>query len=451
MAGSISSLGVGSGLDLESLVQNLIAAESRPIQILESRKADLDLKISSFGQVQSALSSFQSAVSALKEPGAFRGINASSSDEQVLGASATQAAVTGSNVIEVTQLAQKNKLASQSFISGSEIVGTGQLSFSVGGETFNIDITDENNTLEQIRDSINTENDNTSIQASIINTDEGSRLILTADESGVANQIILNVTDDDAANTDDGGLSRLLFGIQELDQAQDATLIVDGFDVTRSSNEVSDVIQGVTLNLASTGTATVSVSEDLGVAKQSIETFVKSYNSLFSTLAAQRQGPLSGENTLLNIESRVRSLFSANYNDKDANINYLFQLGLSIDRDGILSFDGTVFDEKIGANINDVQNLFANTSSGFVSSLETVIESYVDGGGIITNRTDGLNNEKTSIDDDIERLQLRLESTEARLRKRFGSLDALVSQLNTTSSFLTQQLANLPLANQSGR
>ncbi len=449
MAGSITSLGVGSGLDLESLVQNLVSAEARPIQLLESRKVNLDLKISGFGQIQSALSAFQASVSALNTPAAFRGVSASSSDDSIFTTAASQSAVTGSNTVEVTQLAQNNKLGSQSFTGEEEVIGTGELSFTVAGETFTVAITSENNTLAQIRDAINAESGNSSVQASIINVDEGSKLILTANESGFANQIAFTVTDDDANNTDDAGLSRLVFGIQELDEALDATLVVDGFAVTRSSNEIDDVIQGITLSLNSLGTATVTASEDLGVAKTTIEALVTAYNTLATTLTVQGDNALSGENTILNIESRVRGLFSNTYNDSTANINYLFQIGLTFDRDGVLSFDSEKFDEQIGNNIGEIQNLFTNADTGFIPALENVIESYTDSDGILSNRTEGLNAEKTSIDDDIERLELRLEATEARLRARFASLDALVSQLNSTSSFLTQQLANLPTLNQS--
>lgn len=449
MAGSITSLGVGSGLDLEALVQNLLAAESRPIQLLESRKANIDLKISGFGQVQSALSEFQSAVSTLNTADAFRGVSATSSDESVLEASAAQSAVPGSNVVVVTQLAQNNKQATQSFISDSEVIGTGQLSFTVGSETFNVDITAETNTLAQIRDAINADNDNNSVQASIINIDEGSKLILTATESGAVNQINIAVTDDDGNNADDAGLSRLIFGIQEIDAAQDATFDVDGFAVTRPSNQISDVIQGVTLELSGLGTATVSASEDLGVAKSSIEAFVSAYNTLTATLAAQRDSTLSGENTLINIESRIRNLFSQSYNDSSSNINYLFQVGLSFDRDGILSFDTEEFDSVIATDFSEIQNIFTSSDAGFITLLEDVIEGYTESEGILTSRTDGLNDEKESIDEDIERIEIRLESVEARLRAQFGSLDSLLSQLNSTSSFLTQQLANLPLANNS--
>ena len=451
MAASITSLGVGSGLDLESLVQNLIAAESRPIQLLQSRQANLDVKISAFGQLQGSLSSFQTAVSALETSDAFRGITASSSDDSVFTASGDQAAVTGANVVEVTQIAQNNKLASQNFISGSEVIGEGQISFTVGAESFNVDITTETNTLELIRDAINAENDNTSVQASIINIDGGSKLILTANKPGIANQIAIAITDEDGNDVDDAGLSRLNFNIQELTPPLDAIINVDGFEVTRSSNEISDVIQGVTLNLTGVGTATVSVSENLGVAKSSITALVTSYNELVATLNVQGDTSLSGENTLLNIESRARSLFSNSYNDSSANINYLFQLGLSFDRDGILSFDGDEFDQVVGPNIDEIQNLFSNSENGFIASLNNVIKSYTDSDGIISNRTEGLNTERKSLDEDIERISLRIEDTEARLRARFSSLDGLLSRLNSTSSFLTQQLANLPLLNQSNR
>ena len=447
MAGSITSLGVGSGLDLESLVQNLVAAESRPIQLLESRKADIDLKISAFGQVQNALSEFQTAIGALSTADAFRGVTANSSDDTVFTASASQSAVPGNNDIVVTQLAQNNKFATQSFTSESEVIGTGQLSFTVAGENFTIDITSENNTLAQIRDAINAENDNSSVQASIINIDEGSKLILTANESGVANQIVFTVTDDDTNDTDDAGLSQLVFGIQEIDPALDATFQVDGFDVTRPSNQISDVIQGVTLELTGLGSATVSVSEDLGVAKTTIDAFVTAYNTLISTLNVQRESSLSGENTLLNIESRIRDLFSRSYNDSSANINYLFQLGLSFDRDGVLSFDADEFDNAVATDFNDIQSLFTDSENGFITLLETAVEGYTESDGILTARTDGLNDEKEDIDEDIERIEIRIESVEARLRAQFSALDTLLSQLNSTSTFLTQQLANLPLTN----
>ena len=447
MAGSISSLGVGSGLDLEGLVQNLIAAESRPIQLFQSRQADIDLRISAFGQVQNSLSEFQTALNALSSSDGFRGITATSSDTEILSVTAGQSAVPGSNDITVVQLAQNNRFASQAFIDETEVIGTGTLSFTVGSNAFNIEVDSENNTLGQIRDLINTDNNNDSVRASVISTDDGTRLILTAVESGEANEIAFTVTDDDANDTDDAGLSRLVFGLQEVDIAQDAIIEVDGFTATRSGNEISDVIQGVTLSLESLGDATISVDENLSVATTTIGTLVTAYNSLSSTLAVQRGTSLSGENTLINIEARLREIFSDSFNDSTSDINFLFQVGLSFDRDGVLSFDADTFTEATTNSFLEIQNLFTDSENGLITRLDDVVNGFIETGGILNARTEGLNDERRQLDEDIERIELRLESTEARLRAQFASLDALVAQLNSTSSFLTQQLANLPLAN----
>lgn len=445
MAGSITSLGVGSGLDLENIVETLVAAESRPIVLLQNRRNDNDLRISAFGLVQSALSTFQSRLDTLAEPESFRSVFATPSDSEIVTASASQSAVPGSTNIEVIQLAQSNRIASQAFIDGDEIIGTGQLSFTVGGENFNIDITSETNTLAQIRDAINNENDNTSVQASIINVDDGSRLVFTATESGSSNQIVLTVTDDDGNNTDDAGLSRIAFATQELDPPQDAIFELEGFTVTRPSNEISDVVQGITFTLQDLGNAEIAVAENLNVAGSSIDSFVSSYNTLVSTLSLQRGSTLSSENTLLTIENGIRNVFTDTFNDSSAQFNFLFQVGLSFDDEGTLNFDQEQFTEAVNTDFIDVQSLFTNTDNGFITRLDDVVTNFTQTGGVLSSRTQGLNAEQDRIDDDIAVLASRLELTEARIRSQFNSLDVLVAQLNATSSFLTQQLANLSL------
>lgn len=445
MAGSITSLGVGSGLDLENIVETLVAAESRPIVLLQNRRNDNDLRISAFGLVQSALSNFQSSLETLADPDGFRNVFATSSDSEIVTATATQSAVPGSTDIEVTQLAQSNRIASQAFVDGDEVIGTGQLNFTVGAENFNIDITSETNTLAQIRDAINNENDNTSVQASIINVDDGSRLVLTATESGLTNQIVLTVTDDDGDNIDDAGLSRIAFATQELEPPLDATFELEGFTVTRSSNEIADVVQGITFTLQDLGTASITVGENLNVAGASIESFVGSYNTLVSTLSLQRGSTLSSENALLAIENGVRNSFSGTFNDSSAQFNFLFQVGLSFDDEGTLNFDQEQFTEAVNIDFADVQSLFTDAENGFISRLDDVVTNFTQTGGVLSSRTQGLSAEQDRIDDDILVLASRLELAEARIRSQFNSLDVLVAQLNATSSFLTQQLANLSL------
>ena len=235
----------------------------------------------------------------------------------MITASVGEGSVPISSDIEVLTLAQKSKLASSAFANGDSIVGNGQLDISVGVDTFSISINDNNNTLIGIRDAINDNADNAGVSASIITADDGSHLVLTSEESGTANVLSVTVTGDgDGNDTDAAGLSNLVFvaggtqNLQEIDIAQDATLTVDGFDVTRSSNEISDVIEGVTLSLKDIGTAALSVTEDRSVGKSAVEAAVTAYNDLIISLNTQRESTLQGESLLLGIETRVRQVFT---------------------------------------------------------------------------------------------------------------------------------------------
>ena len=451
MAGSITSLGIGSGIDIESIVNQLVAVERRPIQFLETRQAELDIQISALGLVQESVSNFQSSISDLKLSTGFRSFSVTSSDDQVLTAEAGEGSVPISSDIEVLTLAQKNKLASSAYASGGSVVGNGLLNISVGVDAFSISIDDNNNTLEGIRNAINDNLSNTGVSASIITADDGSHLVLTADESGSANELSITVTgDSDGNDTDAAGLSNLVFvaggtqNLQEIDSAQDATLTVDGFNVTRSSNEISDVIEGVSLSLKDLGTSSLTVSEDRSVGESAIETAITAYNDLIISLNTQRESTLQGESLLLGIETRVRQAISNRFNVVNSSFQYLFDVGVTFDRDGILSLDSERFEQAIEDDFNGVVQLFTDPENGFAQTLDTVLSSYLDTGGLIQARTDGLSDSRSQIDDDIERIEDRIVLTEQRLRRQYSALDSLVGQLNATSVFLTQQLANLP-------
>ncbi len=451
MAGSITSLGIGSGIDIESIVNQLVEVERRPIQLLETRQAELDIQISALGLIQESVSKFQTGVSDLKLTSGFRSFSVTSSDDQVLTAEAGIGSVPISSDIEVLTLAQNNKLASGAYANSTSVVGTGVLNISVGVDTFSISIDDNNSTLEGIRNAINENVNNTGVTASIITADDGSHLVFTSNESGTQNELTITITGDgDGKDRNKNGLSALLFepsgkkNIQEIDAAEDATLEVDGFEVTRSSNDISDVIEGVTLTLKEIGTASLSVSEDRSVGKSAIEETVTAYNDLIISLNTQRESTLQGESLLLGIETRVRRAISNRFNVPGSNFQYLFDIGITFDRDGILSLDSEKFDQAIEDDFNGVVQLFTDPENGFAQAIDSILSSYVDTGGLIQARTDGLSESRSQIDDDIERFENRVALTEQRLRRQYAALDGLVGQLNATSNFLTQQLANLP-------
>ena len=454
MAGSITSLGIGSGIDIESIVNQLVAVERRPIQLLQTRQTEIDIQISALGAVRDTVSNFQAGISDLNLSSGFRAFSVTSSDDAVVTASVGEGSVPISSDVEVLTLAQKSKLASSAFVNGDSVVGNGELNISVGVDSFSININDNNNTLIGIRDAINDNADNAGVSASIIKADDGSHLILTSEESGTLSAINVTVTGDgDGNDTDAAGLSNLVFvaggtqNLQEIDIAQDATLRVDGFDVTRSSNEISDVIEGVTLSLKDVGTAALSVSEDRSIGRSGIEAAVTAYNDLIISLNTQRESTLQGDSLLLAIETRVRQVFTNRVNVEGSNYQYLFEVGLTFDRDGVLSLDAEKYDAAIEEDFNGVVQLFTNPDSGFAQAIDSILSSYVQTGGLIQARTDGLNDSRSQIDGNIERIEDRVALTERRLRRQYGALDGLVGQLNATSNFLTQQLANLPTNN----
>ena len=444
MAGSITSLGIGSGIDLESLLSNILQAEQRPLILLEGRKITAQTKISALGQVKSSISDFQTAVKALANEADFRVVSASSSNEDAFTATASSTAVKASYDLSVTQLASNNRTGTQIIADKAAALGTGSIQISVGTEAFTINIDSSNNSLEQIRDAINNDTNNTGVSANIINVDGGAKLIFTANETGLANQITIDVTDDDANNTDNAGLSQVVFGLTEIDPAQDAIFTIDGATVTRSNNEVDDVIDGVTLSLNAIGAGTLTLGENKIAARGKVSDLVDAYNKFSAAIDAQRGSSLSGEALLLTLENRVRGQFSAPYGDTSSQISLLLEVGISFDEDGIASFDESKFEELAQSNFEDLQSLFTDPDNGFVASMDDLLESYLQSDGLIDARTKGLNSTLDSIDDDIETAELRLARTEERLRAQFISLDVLTSQLSATSSFLTTQLANLP-------
>ena len=150
---------------------------------------------------------------------------------------------------------------------------------------------------------------------------------------------------------------------------------------------------------------------------------------------------------LLGIETRVRQAIGNRFNVAGSSLQYLFDVGITFDRDGILSLDSDKFDQVTADDFNGVVQLFTDPENGFAQALDTVLSSYVETGGLIEARTDGLSESRSQIDDDIERIEDRVALTEQRLRRQYAALDGLVGQLNATSNFLTQQLANLPTNN----
>jgi flagellar hook-associated protein 2 len=458
---AITATGIGSGIDIESLVTQLIRAEGEPTSNRLNRKeATLQADLSAYGSLKSALSSFQTAVKDLNDPADFLGRTSTSSNTDLFSATADETAVPAAYDIEVIQLAESAKSRSGNFTSADEVVGTGLLAISLGAETFNVNVDSENNTLAGLRDSINAANDNPGLTASIINVDGGSRLVLTSDKLGSANTIGIAVTDDDGQPVDSAGLSRLATtNLTTVQAAQDAIINVDSQPVTRDSNTFSDVIAGVkfTLDSALPGTVeSLAIGLDKGSLINNVNNFVKAYNSLADTMAnlssfnadTGAAGTLLGDSALRTVQNQIRQTLTASVSG--LGYDSLVAIGITTNDEGNLTVDATKLDEVMTDDYTAVSQLFAS-ENGLAKSLNSVLERYISTDGILTARQDGLQSNIDSLDGDREQLSRRLATLDARYRAQFTAMDILVTQLQSLGDYMTQQLASLPKPNSIGR
>ncbi|HSG92116.1 MAG TPA: flagellar filament capping protein FliD [Methylotenera sp.] len=449
---AITAGGVGSGLDIEGLVRQLVAAEGQPaIQRLDRKEANLQGDLSAFGSLKSALNAFLDSVKALQNQNDFLKRRAVSSNTELFSATANQNAVSGQYDIQVQQLAQAAKVRSTDFTSADAVVGSGSLEIAIGGaNNFTVNIAEGNNTLAGVRDAINAADDNSGITATIINVDGGSRLVLTSNKAGLGNDISIV-----ANNTGvDGDLTQLnTANLVSLQSAQSAIFLVDQQSVTRDSNSISDVIDGITFDLkkAEPGTTgTLTVSQDNASVKTKVNAFVEAYNALNQTMRqlasydaeTERAGPLLGDAALRGVQSQLRQTISGAV--EGLGVSTLAELGITTNKDtGGLTLETAKLDAVLASDFSAVANIFAS-ENGLSNKLANVLERYAGSDGILDNRTSGLRSRIDTIDSDRERLADRLSAVEARYRAQFTAMDILVAQLSTIGNFLGQQLANLP-------
>ena len=390
--------GIGStNLDVSSIVAQLMAVEKRPLNVLNIKEASYQAKLSAFGSLKGALSSFQSILSGLSNTTKFQALKATSSDSSIFTATASSIAVAGTYSLDaVTKLAQSQKLAASGQASSTAVIGNGTLTFDFGtisgatvdgagkytGATFTsngagtktVTIDASNNSLQGIRDAINVAK--IGVTATIINDGGTSpyRLALTSDSIGKTNSIKISVVESGATGLDallahdPAGLPAAQH-LAETATAQNAEFKVDGIAVSKASNTVTDVIKGVTLNLQKIMATPVSLTivRETATVKSSVDGFVKAYNDLNKTLkdvsaynSATKQGAiLQGDSTVRTLQSQIRAVLATPVSNTGGSLSTLSQIGVSFQKDGTLALDASKLDTAITNNFNDLASLFA--------------------------------------------------------------------------------------------
>ncbi|MEY4377151.1 MAG: hypothetical protein RJB26_1701 [Pseudomonadota bacterium] len=454
--GAIVTNGLGSGLDINGLVTQLVQAEGAPRQTSLARKeSTLQARLSAFGSFRAAAEKFRSAVARLKDTSSFQARKATSGDTTLFTASAATTASEGSYAVEVVRLAQQHKLASAPVAASTTVVGTGTLTLTVGTTSANLVIDSSNQTLAGIRDAINGMTNNPGVQATIITATDGARLVLTATSTGSANAIKVTQTGGN------GGLAALAYdpansitALTQLQAAQSSRALINGYSVESATNTVSGALEGVTLTLAAASTPgeteTLTVELDKAGTRSAVTDFVAAYNQLSASLkgagaydaTTKRGGPLLGDSTLRDFSAAVRrELGSVAGKDGDT-FRRLAEVGVTVQLDGTMAVDSTKLDAALANDFDAVGKVFAS-DGGYARRLDGLLERYVGTTGLIETRTQGLQSSLKDIDAQRTALQARLTGVEARLRKQYNALDGVLAQMKQTSNYLSQQLASL--------
>ncbi|MGK0442095.1 MAG: flagellar hook-associated protein 2 [Pseudohongiellaceae bacterium] len=451
---AIAASGIGSGIDILGLVDQLVnSSRARPEQLLDDRESKLSGQISSIGTLKSAISTFQDSLEKLNDPASFLVYSGSSSDETVATLTAGATAQPGTFGINVTQLAVANKVSTTAFAdSDTTAVGTGNLTVAnANGDSFMLSFAGSgDNTLDAIAKSINDASDNFGVTATVINIDDGiggfdSKLVITANETG--EDYALTLTADPSLNALDNATGSLA----NVTTAKNAIIEIDGVAnvFTSQSNKVTGAIDGVTLDLVKLGTTTAIVAADQDGIVENVEAFVDSYNKMIATFNIQtayndgEAGPLFSDATIRSLRSQITTTIADTVPSATSSYNSLSALGITTNDNGELSLDSAELKEALDADFDSVSIVFTATD-GIATRLDTSVEQYTKFAGLLDSKKDSLNTRLDLVGDARERLEYRIGKMEARLTAQFIAMDGLLASLNSTGSFLTQQLANLP-------
>lgn len=469
----LTAAGLGSGLDVKSLVSQLMSVERQPLTALATKEASFQSRLSAFGQIKSSLAALQTAAKALNDPAKFSATKATVATDAGFSASTGSAAAAGSYGVTVEQLAKSQRVATSataSFIPGDGRTEPKTLEIRFGkvidgafvpGEpadgTFTPDAGEaktlefKGSTIEDLRDAIN--KGDLGVTASLIDNGSAKQLVITSKNTGADQAFRIGGTVGLAYDPSAPTASPSTYRVQA---SQDARVNIDGITITRSSNTIDNAIDGVTLTLAkeTTTAGSLTVTADYSGARSAIDAFVKAYNDTQSTLKnltaydadTKTSAALTGDSTARSLQNQLRSLVGGALSGLGST-QRLADIGITFDKDGKLSVsDGAKLDAALKDPQRNVAAFFAGSgdTKGLAATVADGLKSYLDSGGLLAGRTDGINASIKSIAKQREALQARLDKVEQRYTAQFTALDSVLSSMTQTSTYLTQQLSRLP-------
>jgi flagellar hook-associated protein 2 len=459
----LSAPGVGSNLDVNGLVTSLMTAERQPLVISQQREAKVQSQLSAYGLLQSQIASFGDSVATLGKPESLAAYSASIDDPSVASIATSTAAVAGNYSLEVTQLAKAGKLATGPFAGTTSTLPSGSITISLGTydsgvnsftartdkTPLTINIDSSNNTLGGLRDAVNKAN--AGVSATIVTDTNGARLVISSTDTGSKN----------ALKIDAPGIAQLAFdptaigtqSVSRLQTAQDAKLSIDNLNIVSASNQVTGVIDGLTLALTKTNIGqptTLHVAQDASVTAQALRNFVASYNGLNSLMrselsydpATKNSGPLQGQATAVSALSQLRGVVSGSIPGASGDFTRLSDIGISLQSDGSLKLDEVKLSMATVNGTSKLTRLFSSSAPGadtYVSRIKAYVDKTQGTGGTLTAKSAGLNSSIVRFNKDQVALNARLVTIEAAYRRQFNALDTQLSAQTALSSYITNQ------------
>lgn len=448
MASSTIS-GPGSGYDTQAIVKALVGAEKAPKQAqITSQQKDTTIQLSGVGSVKSALEAYRAAIAKLNNVAAFNGLAATSSEEKNVKVTLGDGASSGKYVVVVNDLATSSKVTSKVFEGGASGSANSTdeaqtLTINQSGKSYDV-LVPGGATLQEVRESINTQLSAQGISANVLSDANGARLVIGSNTTGVDTDITLS------------GDSELAQGYDAGAPAQNAKYTIDGIAMESTSNKVTSAISGVSLELLAKDKdkpITINVASNTDTLKTSVQSFVTAYNALMTSINTQTKvtatgdsatttaGALTGDASMRQLVNNLRSEL-VNGSGSGA-ISSLAQMGITTDqKTGLLSLDDKTWDKAVVKGAADIAKLFTG-DTGLVSRMTKATASYVGTTGTLASRVTDLNDKLTDLTTQQADLDRRMESLQTTLTAKYTAMDTLIAQLNASSSSIMTTLNSL--------
>jgi len=492
---AISSVGIGSGLDVERIITETVALEKEPIKTLEVKAETINSKISTYGQIKSSVDTLNSAARDLTLDSGFDAVKINSSNSSAVNATMTGLAAQGSYNVTVDKLAQSQTSASIKLGAKDTMGAAGTMRFVIGNpgkagaelKTVNLDIA-SSDTLEGIVAKINGNPDlSKSVVASVITDSTGQQqLMVRSRETGLDNQFSMSMgtlvtqADVDAWNAlsdtdkkatpfpvigsfkpvdveDGSNLSKLAVvgGITVKQAAQNAEIKLNGVEMESNTNTFKDIIPGLSISVSAKGESLLSITQDKDATQEKIQKFVDAYNAVNELLAASTKydqgsktaGVLQGDSSTVSLQNSLRMLTQGIAGNATGKFNRLSDIGIQMQQGGALTLDAAKLQEALG-DMDSVKSMFAakpdalGNGGGIAVNFKTLTDELLAYEGTLNNKTDSLEKQLELNKAEVEKVEKRAETVEERMRKQYTALDVKMASLSSLDSYISQMVTS---------